>query len=664
MSELDLDYFLKEGSIANLDWLDVDEKDYRELDNLPKQNLDVSPDLEALWARGDEDPVKYVVPNKVMVPTPGIEDPKTMGDMSQLHGKLRAHAEEIRKVARLALVQSADLGRFQTELQNRFDLETLRANKDVLASVLKERGLLGRLYVAAEDFKTCATSTGPADFVRRYANDAQYVLAKTACGDCCHAKQSGGKNHCGVFHKEIQLEVPYSEELARAVERAQAGVGKAVQASETSDPRERIRRAYLSPMNYRTSDSYQGYGVNKAAAPALVDPTVAKEQLISKASLLKKKQGQLQSQPVVDFLHREMVKGLTRKELATSLKLAFDTNTLVATQDYWKPLFDEAGLYGVVYTKQASFSDCHVGADFLAKHNPSVRAVVAGDKCGSCVYNKASRCLMYGKSLVKEASEVLTDQTVEAVLWEHSIAGRLDSVKAKMASEWGNTPKKALKAIHAATKDNRQPQQASARMGFMEGFHGNTVPDHVVKGSTTRQIVKQAGQYLNEGLYGDDLKEALKRSFEVRDLVAAQSELRSVVAEQGLQGIYFVDPSVYDDYGKGCDTAARLHRSRSNVGYLKQASKCASCVHQTRLGYCSKINKDLVDEPPYTNKKAQQQSILASGKATEVTYASLVNNATSTLQEYEMQNGLQVDVKEASVSPELLFEIGRGKVKF
>lgn len=44
----DISSFIKEGSVANLDWLDVDEKQYRELDTLPKQNLDISPDMQAL----------------------------------------------------------------------------------------------------------------------------------------------------------------------------------------------------------------------------------------------------------------------------------------------------------------------------------------------------------------------------------------------------------------------------------------------------------------------------------------------------------------------------------------------------------------------------------------------------------------------------------------
>ena len=662
---LDLSGFLKDASVADLDWLDVDEEQYREMDTLPKQNLDIRPDLEALWARDGESPTTYLIPNLVPVPTPGIEDPKTMGDMSQVHGRLRAQAEEIAKVARLALMQSDDVGRLRGELVKRFGLEPLRANRAVLASVLQERGLLGRLYVAAEDFPTCDRGGSPVEFVRKYASGAKYVVAKTACGDCCHSKPTvAGGSTCGQFQKEIKVQVPYTDHLAESVETAQAARGRAVLAS-VLDPRERIRQAFLAPRATAVRAVYEGQGEGKIPKLAAAAPGVAQGQLIEASSLVRKKQAveqtELEARPVVAFLHREMVKGLAHGELAQTLKLAFDESLLKRTHPHWGSLLNESGLYGVVYTKQASFDECRVGADFLAKHNPSVRAIVAGEKCGSCIYNKAARCLMYGKALVKSASEVVTSATVEAVLLEHSTAGRLQPWDVKTASTWGDSPIKALKAIHEATRSSYLPQVAPIRMGFMQGFHGQTV-EHTTSGLDRRTIVKQASRYLNEGLYGQDLLTALKSRFATADLVAAKDELRSVLAEQGLQGLYYVDPSVYDDYGKGCKEASRLHGSRV-VGYLKEGSKCGSCVHQIRTGFCSQINKQLVVEPPYVDKLAQQREILASGNSLEVSYDSLVNNATNTLAEFQMQHEMAVDVKEASVSGGVAIQFGSGKVR-
>jgi hypothetical protein len=652
MAEFDLSNFLKDSSVADLDWLDIDEEAYRESEDLPKQNLDVQPDLEALWARNDEDPTSYLVPNT---------GPNTMGDLSQVHGPLRPQAETIRRISRLALMQSSDPSRLRSELIKRIgSVEILREHRQVLAEVLTERGLLGPLYVMAEDFPTCARGGRAAEFVKRYARDARYVIAKDACQGCRHVSSTAGStNHCGIFHKQLELEVPYSNSLADAIERAEQGKGRAVQAVEGVDPRERIRGAFLAPRRTRPSETYEGQGISRTRV-ATVDPALVKEQLVSVSALTRKKQAEVDGKPVVAFLHREMVKGLTREELVRSLKLAFSSDLLVRTRDQWQPIFREAGLYGVIYTKQASFESCHKGADFLAKHNPGVRAVVAGEKCGSCIYNK-TRCMLYGKRLVQAASDVLTEETVEAVLQEHKLSGRLNPWDVKTASSWGETPAKALKAIHDATREAALPQVAPARMGFMEGFYGQRL-EHSTGGITRRDIARQASRYMNEGLYGEDLVMALKTRYEVRDLVAAKEELRPILAEQGLQGIFYVDPSVYDDYGRGCDEAARLHRSRG-LGYVKQGSKCDSCVHQTRLGFCSKIHKRLVVEPPYTNKAAQQREVLASGRSMEVTYESLVNNATNTVAEFQMQHELDVSVREAADPDLVTIQFGTGKVR-
>ena len=663
MAELDLSEFLKDASVADLSWLDVDEEKYRAEAALPKQNLDIKPDLEALWARLDEPATAYLVPNVVPVPNPGINDPHTMGDMSQVHGKLRAKAEEIAKVARLALMQSDDLTRLRSELTSRYPVETLQEHREVLASVLQERGLVGRYYVVAQDFAG-VDPLKASSFINKYAPTARYVLSKTACGGCphCLTAQPGGAGHCSRFNRELVTEVPYTERLAQLVEQSQVARGRIIQTSG-ADAKERIRAAYLAPRPQR-SEAYAGQGISRFK-PELPTRSEAREQLIEASALVKSKravdQSVIDAKPVLEFLHREMVKGLSHAEIASSLRLAFDKQLLVRTNPHWGPLLKESGLYGVVYTKQASFSDCHEGADFLAKHNPSVRAILAGSKCGSCVYNK-TRCLLYGKPLIRQAADVVTQETVDAVLTEHRTAGRLPAWDTRTASSWGENPGQALKAIHQAVRTAAGlPTSAPMGLGAMSGFYGNT-PEYATSGVARKEIVKQASRYLNEGLYGEDLLAALKSRFDPRDILASKDELRKVVAEQGLQGIYYVDPSVYDDYGRGCDEASRLHGSRG-VPYLKYGSKCTSCVHHVKTGHCSKINKPLVTEPPYTDKVAQQRAVLASGSSTSISYADLANNGASMMDEFNMQNELVVDVKATEEPRDVTILFGQGKVK-
>jgi hypothetical protein len=653
MSDLgDLSGFLKDSAVSNLDWLDVNEKDYRDADRLPKQNLEISPDLEAVWSHEDKPSTFYLEPNKDKV--------HTMGDLGP-GGPLRAKAEDILKTARLAIMVSSDMGRFREQMLRKFHMEDLRAHRGVIASVLSERGLLGGVYVSASDFKGCHNAPKNAtEFVRRHASEAKFVEAKPECGSCVHANKAGATTNCAVFHKQIVPEIPYSEGLAQEYERKAASFGRQVQAS-TADPKERIKNALLSDKVAKAEPVYNGIGQNQLPAVPKISSQEANSNLISVDSLLRMKKASdhvvLKAKPIIAFLRQEMLKGRTASELAANLKVSFPLADLTATRTEWQPLFNEVGLYGSVYSTQDSFDDCRVGADTLAKHNPSIRVIEAGAKCGSCIYNKISRCMMYGKPLVTASEDVITWETVDTVLDEHRMAGRIQPWDTKTAS-WGETPRQVLKALHTATKAAPAPQYAPGRMDIFHTYAGSAV-EHVSQAK--RNVVKTASRYLNEGLYGQDLLSALKKSFEVRDLKASASDLKMVIAEQGLQGIYYIKPSVYDDYGHGCKEASRLFRAKL-IPYVQLESKCGSCVHNTNQ-HCAQLNKPLVAEVPYIDKLAQQRAMLATGPASSVAAETIINSGLTMMQEYQLQNSGDIELAPEVRTPHMAIELGRGKMK-
>jgi hypothetical protein len=641
----DLSEFLKEGAVSNLDWLDIDEAEYRKHETLPKQNLDVVPDLEAAWMHKDESPSIYAVPNVTPVPPfVGAGEIHTMGDMSEAHGRLRAKPEEIRKTARLALMQSTDLNRFKNALKTRYDMESLRAAKSVIAEVLADRGLLGKLYIDSNDFPGCHTGSAKAgQFAGRYAKEAKYVLAKPECSNCIHAmKGPTGGDLCSVFHKEIQVEVPYSDALAVEVEQMQKAKGKDVKQASGAAPKERVRLAMLA-------DNFHAPG--PAPMPKPKENVVRLMKPVQATAVLPNKK----AQQVVAMMRREMLKGRGISEVVEALKVAFTQKDLADTREHWEPLFREGGLYGGVYSTQASFDDCREGADFLAKHNQTVRAMVAGEKCNSCIYNKISRCLIYGKPLVKDASALYTPEVASAVLLEGQTSGRLPQ-ELKAASDYGPNPREQLKSMHrVASKRHLPVLQQMTRLDHVKAFHGAAQSDAK---PVVNPIVAGVSRMLNEGLYGEDLKRAMKLRFPADQIRAAATEIRQVLAEQGLQGVFYVDPSVYDDYGKGCKEAERLHRTRL-VEYAKVGSKCHGCVHQTQPGYCSVLAKKLVNEPPYYDKAAQQREILASGPATEVRFDQLVNNGLSTMVEFELQNRMSVEIDPVKTVEPVEIQLGK-----
>lgn len=639
MAELgDITEFMKEGagvSITDFEWLRVNEEEYRSKDILPKQNLDMTPDLARLWDHSSGGSPLRLVPNT---------DPKTMGDMSRAHGPLRVAPEILVRTARLAMMQYDDPARIKEALTSRYDMESITAAKAELEQVFTERGLLGRLYIEASDFPSCHQGGKAVEFAHKNASSVHFVIAKKACGNCTHHQVQGDAHHCGVFHKEIKVQVPYTEALAEKVEESQRMNGKAVQAS-TASPKDRIKAAYLAPKHRTAGEQFSGQ--MQFTPESNVTSESARTDLIAATDLLKKhreaeviKTAELKARPVIAFLRREMIKGRSPEEIIQSLRLSFDLNELKATAAQWKPLADQIGLYGVVYSTQDSFDDCRDGADLLAKHGSNIKAIVTGKKCGSCIYSQIGRCMMYGRKLVASPTEIFTPEVVKQVVDEHRTAGRLPWNADRL--DWGSTPVVALRAIHKAASGPQPSPGASTRLAIETQFAGMA---HEYKASTLsiRDIVKAASRYMNEGLYGEDLASVMKSRFDPRDLFAAKDELRKVFAEQGLQGIKYIDPTIYDDYGKGCKEAGRLHRSRL-VPYVKLGSKCGSCTLRDPTGGCSVIGKPIVAEPPYVDKLAEQRAILASGKSTEVSYENIMNNGLTMMAEYELQHRQSGDV--------------------
>jgi hypothetical protein len=598
-----------------------------------------------------------------------------MGDLSEAHGKLASETlAQVEKVARLAIMQSTDPAKISNALKTRFDPWTLEAARPVLANILQERGLLGRYYIDANDFPSCSkkASRSEVEFVKRNAGTAKFLQAKDQCLDCTH----NAKSTCSVFHKELVLEVPYSPELAGAVERNQCACGKQAVKASIQDPRERIKAAYLAG-NVRVTSHVEtpkpiANPVHQLKATvetpkvhlpvmasqsqqllaeqlAWVPPTTGKVASMSKDASSKK------AFDVCSFLKREMLKGRSEKDLLQALRLSFSLDDLRSTRSSWEPIYKEAGLYGTVYSTQESFDNCHEGADFIAKHNHQIKGIVASQKCATCIYSKLSRCLVYGKPLVAKAEDLYTEGTVKQALWDYRQAGRLGSGAESFA--WGPTPVEALKSIYrTASVANTQapiPMRAYVEQEFRGANTGYTT-----SGLTKREVIKTASRYLNEGLYGSQLLNALKTRFDARDLISSKEELKVAMREQGLQGIYYVDPTIYNDYAKGCDEGARLHRARQ-VPYVKQGSKCATCVLQPHPGFCSKYAKHLVIDPPYADKAAQQREILASGPATEIDVGSLIiHNPSSVADLVQMKSGMEIDLnpapsKSATISVEL-----------
>jgi hypothetical protein len=75
------------------------------------------------------------------------------------------------------------------------------------------------------------------------------------------------------------------------------------------------------------------------------------------------------------------------------------------------------------------------------------------------------------------------------------------------------------------------------------------------------------------------------------------------VINDGVQGYYFIDPTAYKDYGRGCNDGSKSFRKQGALNVLA-GDKCTGCQLQTHPGWCSKYSKELINQVPDEIRKA------------------------------------------------------------
>lgn len=273
MSDLgDLTKLLSDESktLSDLDWIDVDEESYRELERLPKQNLDAIPDLEEQWGLlSEEDRYRLSPENREpsQPNTPFWSEREVTNDLTD-----QRKSEIVEKFFRRHLQAGVGAKEAVALLRQHFDRNTLQAAQGRVKEAMSERGLLGTVYVDASLFPECDQGEGQQS-VERHNKDAKFVLAKSKCADCVWA--SDGK--CSRFQKELVMDVQYEDGLWDFYRAKAEALGKDLsEVSPNLPPKERIRQASLAPLKKSTSP-LDSKPVQKDAAS-----TISHEEAVSK----------------------------------------------------------------------------------------------------------------------------------------------------------------------------------------------------------------------------------------------------------------------------------------------------------------------------------------------------------------------------------------------
>jgi hypothetical protein len=612
----DLGNILRNQGVADLSWLAVDEEEYRAAEALPKQNLDIIPELQRALAREEGDDVPSVIPLRphAMVNRNPLDAPSaSKADMSN----------PIRnRVARLVME-----GRSPSQIQERVLLEfseaDVRRASEAVTEVMSERGVLGNVYVDARHFPRCHQQTHEdRKLIASCARRSLFVLAKPECGGCVHNRDS----RCASMKKALVASVPYGPRLASAYAEQFQAEKRPFPAPAASDPsqwKEALRTAFLAvpaapkPDGVRTVHTQQprpaGRQVSSSEVQEFLDrPKAGPAKPLS---------------PAYVKYARRMMDGLDDREF---LVASGDPELLALASEYgllghtWIDM-DAAGSCRKALAYVESRTSAKLAPDFVVRRSAS---------CPNCHCTSDGAC-----SKLSEVTKVVPSvpdygrRTLATALIRAVDHGRVAASQAKAAiqaaradSDWRSL---------TAQANLFAPQEAAraydgARVSVWTGFTGSDSGEAVMDEEEVRRTISGI---MNHGASGAVLRDTVLNRYSRKDLAAFPELGARLASEDGVQGHYYLDPTAYADYGAGCNDGASKFRKRGAANVMASA-KCTGCTLQTHPGWCSKYAKDLVRSVPADVR-------MASRRVLSVVKHAAVENPVSA---YELSTPMSVDI--------------------
>jgi hypothetical protein len=159
------------------------------------------------------------------------------------------------------------------------------------------------------------------------------------------------------------------------------------------------------------------------------------------------------------------------------------------------------------------------------------------------------------------------------------------------------------------------------------------------------EVRRTISHMMNSGLSGRALQVALLKRYSREDLQQVPEVGHRAAKDDGVQGVFFIDPTAYRDYGKGCNDGAKTFRKRG-APHILAADNCTGCMLQTAPGWCSKYSKSLIRQVP-----TQVRQAAVSARRQLPVIQSPVENP---VEKFELSSELVVDpVQVRSKGPEI-----------
>jgi len=626
----DISDILHNRGLSDLSWLDVDPEDYHKAEALPKQNLDVIPELQRALSFDDGN-VPTLIPLRphTIVNTNPLDPPGAPA---------RNVAPQITNTVAKHVIAGRHPRFIGEQIMLEFAPSQVRAAAENVSSVLSERGLLGNVYIDARHFPRCAQDSEDKRFVAVRAVNAEFVLAKDECADCVHNRNG----NCANLHKRLVDNISYDRKMfaSYALQLAQqgrldkSGLDQAISGSD-QDRKRVLQASFCSePGKFRMDSGTQF--------------TLRHQDRVQKPVVSDKDAAEYLSRP------RQAAPVLSRGFIVASKHLMFGGSPDVISgspDPEVRKVSRNHGLLGHTYLDMEALGGCQKTLDFIAKMEAAPDFIVRRSACcGECKDASDGACAQIKSiSPIVDGDEITREHFVAALL-RASDRGvitletvRKAATKASANSNW--------RSLTAQANLLKTPKAETQYIGARVTAHrGAALPAREITATArvnAEDVRKTVSHLMNRGLCGKALRAAILQRFAREDLTRVPQVGIKLARHDGVQGSYFIDPTAYVDYGRGC-TAGAKHFRKQGAPNVLVGEACTGCSMQTAPGWCAKYSKPLIRQIP--------ESIVAA--AIELRNRICVSDDTpveNPVEKYELSASVVVEPDKKKTSPEVQF---------
>jgi hypothetical protein len=278
---------------------------------------------------------------------------------------------------------------------------------------------------------------------------------------------------------------------------------------------------------------------------------------------------------VVKQAKKEMMLGLTGKELAGKLSSLFMPEHIEAAKDQLVTLAEEQGLLGNVYIDLTPFDSCHEAALFLGREKIKTAKLVVGNPSRTvCSSHSRGFCKELNKRVVNAID--YNDDLLETYTKHLRVAGTLNAsedIKSKdsLREAFLRKPVKnsVIKKRAASPVDIDKINKDFKN--YLNRKAMNEQKDSAIKRFyNARPILSFIQDQMLKGKVSFDLKESIRRKFSSNVIAEYTDEIKKVASLQGILGNLYVDVSYYKDPQ---EAIRAIRTANTNPLYLIQSFK-------------------------------------------------------------------------------------------